>query len=226
MCGKFTQMMSWQELVDLADIVGTDDAAPSTVTPMRFARVIRLNADGARESVAMRWGFSARNAKTPAKPDHIHARAETIDTRPTFRDAFHARRGILVVRTFNEGEDASPTKTIQHTLTPRDGKPLAIAALWEAWTHPEQGELLTFVMVTVPANRQIAAITDRMPAVLAPEDWATWLGEEPATPADLKSLLRTVDGDWDMAEEKKGAKRPPPEKPSPSKKAKPQGELF
>jgi putative SOS response-associated peptidase YedK len=32
-------------------------------------------------------------------------------------------------------------------------------------------------MVTVPPNKLIARITDRMPAVIAPNDWAKWLGE-------------------------------------------------
>ena len=102
-------------------------------------------------------------------------------------------------------------------ITPRDGKPLAIAVVWERWTHRNEGELLTFAMVTVPANRLISSVTDRMPAFLAPEDWSKWLGEEPASPEELKALLRTVEADWDMAPQKK---TPPPPKPNA------QSELF
>jgi putative SOS response-associated peptidase YedK len=219
MCGKVTQPAAWQNLVDLAkstladqiESARTDPGEPVvTVTPMRFANVIRLNADGARQSVAMRWGFSALSATNPGKPDHIHARAETIDSKPTFRDAFRERRGIMLVSTFNEGEEATPTKTIQHTITPRDGKPVAIAVLWEAWTRDED-ELLTFVMVTTPANALIGKITDRMPAALSPEDWPAWLGETPATSEELKAMLHPFEGDWDMAPEKK---QPPPKRPS------------
>jgi hypothetical protein len=36
--------------------------------------------------------------------------------------------------------------------------------------------LLTFAMVTVAANKLIGEITDRMPAVIPPEHWGTWLG--------------------------------------------------
>jgi hypothetical protein len=96
----------------------------------------------------------------------LHARAETIDSLPTFAEAFVHCRGLLIVSTFNDGKEVSPTKTIQHTVTPRDGRPIAIAVIWERWTNGREDELLTFVMVTVPPNKLIRTMTDRMPAVL------------------------------------------------------------
>ena len=57
-------------------------------------------------------------------------------------------------------------------ITPRDGRPLALAVISERWADRNEGELLTFVMVTVPAGPMIARVTDRMPAVIAPENWA------------------------------------------------------
>ena len=49
-------------------------------------------------------------------------------------------------KTFNEGEEVGK-KTIQHTITPNDGKPMAIAVIFERWEHDDGSELLTFVMV-------------------------------------------------------------------------------
>ena len=37
-----------------------------------------------------------------------------------------------------------------------------------------------------------ASITDRMPAILQPDDWAAWLGETDASPADVKAVLSAV----------------------------------
>jgi putative SOS response-associated peptidase YedK len=216
MCGKFAQSESARELRNLAGAAAGDETVHA-VTPMRFAHVIRLGENGVREVVAMRWGFSALSAQNPAKPDHIHARAETIDGKPTFRDAFRERRGVLVVESFNEGEEASPSRTIQHVVTFNDGKPRAVAVLWEGWRHAEAGELLTFVMVTVPANKLIGTITDRMPAILAADDIPAWLGEVPATADELKAMLRTVEDDWAMTPEKKPLSRGKPAA---------QGELF
>ena len=95
MCGKFTQMYSYREVYDYLNFFtgykGDQDKIV-TVTPMRFASIIRLNPIGAREVQQMRWGFSKLDATAPgAKPDHIHARGETLAERPTFRDAFAKR---------------------------------------------------------------------------------------------------------------------------------------
>lgn len=71
-------------------------------------------------------------------------------------------------------------------------------------------------MVTVPANKLIASLpTDRMPAVLAPEDWSAWLGEEPSNLDRVKACLKTVEGvRWTMTKEERKAdpktKRRPP----------------
>ena len=208
MCGKFTQMMSWSKLVELSDLLGAREGPSETVTPMRFASVIRRGADGKRECVRMRWGLVPRWETDPVKgTKFIHARAESLDERRAFAEAFASRRGLIVVRTFNEGREATPRRTEQHVITPRDGKPLAIAVIWECFGESHAGALDTFAMVTVPANRLISSITDRMPAMVAPENWGKWLGEEPANVQELKDLLKPFEGDWDMAPERPGGAR-------------------
>ncbi|MEQ1718757.1 MAG: SOS response-associated peptidase family protein [Hyphomicrobium sp.] len=213
MCGKFTQRVDWTDIVACP----TANAAASEIvasTPMRMARIIRLNDKGERENVAMRWGFADRNAANPARPAHMHARAETIDTRPTFAAAFTGRRGILVVETFNEGEELPNGKTKQWTITPRDGAPVAIAVICEEWRNGDE-TLWTFVQVTTPANALIAPVTDRMPAILRPQDWPAWLGETDASFAEIKRLLATYDdgGAWTIApqELKKASARSQPD---------------
>lgn len=114
------------------------------------------------------------------------------------------------MKTFNEGKEITPRRTEQHTIAPLDGKPLGIAVVWDRWGENHGTVLETFAMVTVPANRLIGAITDRMPAVIAAEDWGKWLGEEPATVPKLKGLLVPMEGNWTM-----GAEAKPP-KPSPA----------
>jgi len=115
MCGKFTQMMSWQGVHDLSDLIGQPaGGAEDYTTPMRFADVIRLDASGKRETARMRWGFAELRSKTPLdKPGHMHARGETIDELPTFRAAFERARGIVLTKTFNIGEDL-PNGRMRH----------------------------------------------------------------------------------------------------------------
>jgi len=161
----------------------------------------------------MRWGWSKPGPlAVAARPDHIHARAESIDTRPTFREAFARRRGILVVRTFNAGQPMPASRKVQHVITPDDGKPLGVAVIW-AREQTDPGEVHAFVMFTVPANRLIGTVTDRMPAILRPEDWGEWLGEEQSSPGRLKGLLKPCDGQWTMTREPKTPRAAPPTEP-------------
>lgn len=214
MCGKFTQMSTWREVHAFSQpllMPAAADTPPEALlvaTPMRFANVMRLDANGRREMVAMRWGFAGKDDAAPTRPKHMHARCETIDRKPTFAPAFASARGILMVHTFNEGEELPSGKTKQWVITPRDGLPIAIAVICEVWTNGTE-RLETFVQVTTPANTLIGRITDRMPAILPRAAWPAWLGESAAAPAELKALLATFDdaGNWTMTEQ--ASRRPP-----------------
>jgi len=213
------------DYVTLARLLAAPSSGPVEIgTPMRFARIIALDDQGNRKSAPMRWGLIPPWEKDPMRfRNTIHARAETIDQKKSFKSAFSQRRGLLVVKTFNEGKELPTGRTQQFTVTPKDGKPIGIAVIWERWGEPHGGTLLTFAMVTVPANALISTITDRMPAVLPPERWAKWLGEEPASPEELKAMLTPFEGDWDMQPQSSPPK--PPRPPSPPKPD-PQPNLF
>ncbi len=219
MCGKFTQVEWWADIEAFTQPFEEipEDASVSVSTPMRLAKVIRIGEDGGREVVPMRWGFS-KPENAAFKADHMHARAETIDTRPTFAESFAERRGVVVVSSFNEGEEQPNGKTKQWVIRAKDRKPIAIAVIWEEWVG-DQGSEPTFVMVTVPPNPLIARITDRMPAVLRPEDWAAWLGETNVSLKGVKALLKMFDDDgaWEMSEQASS---------KPKKKPPSQGDLF
>jgi putative SOS response-associated peptidase YedK len=78
-----------------------------------------------------------------------------------------------------------------YAFTRRDHKVFAFAGIWENWKDPETGEWVrSCSLITTHANELVGRIHDRMPVILKPADYATWLGEEPATTADLKALLR------------------------------------
>ena len=64
MCGKFTQLSSWQEVHAFSQPLVIKGCADEVVvsTPMRFANIMRLSAAGARELAPMRWGFAGKPA--------------------------------------------------------------------------------------------------------------------------------------------------------------------
>ena len=216
MCGKFTQLSSWNEVHAFSQPLTVSAGEVIVSTPMRFANIMRLNANNERELVQMRWGFAGKDDAAPTRPKHMHARSETIDTLPTFKHAFAHARGILMVHTFNEGEEMPNGKTKQWVTTPNDGQPIAIAVVCEEWRNgPET--LQTFVQVTTPANVRISRITDRMPAILPREAWPVWLGETDASLDDVKALLQTFedDGAWTMTEQQSNRRPRPPKATKP-----------
>ncbi len=173
---------------------------------------------GARKVVPMRWGFP--DPRDWRRPRPIHGRAETIDTKEPFRTPLReGQRGIVVFRTFNEGEEVTTstgkTATKQWTIDPRDGRPRGFAFVWRRFEIADvPAPLLACVMVTVPANDLIRRAIKpreedpRMPAILEDEDWPVWLGEEDPAPTDAKAVLKTMEGvNWTAAPEPKKASR-------------------
>src|ERR1700678_1037741 len=114
MCGKFTHLRGWRDVVAYADLLTAEGREGGTGTPMRLAHVITLDDAGARKAVPMRWGMVSHNARDPMSGSkHIHARAETLDTLPTFRDAFAHRRGLIALSTFKDAKGITPTQSEQ-----------------------------------------------------------------------------------------------------------------
>ncbi|HXX40248.1 MAG TPA: SOS response-associated peptidase [bacterium] len=67
-----------------------------------------------------------------------------------------------------------------------DGRPMALAGLWEAWRAPDESrEVRTFTIVTTAANEDVAALHHRMPVIVEEADWSAWLGEGPGAIRDL-----------------------------------------
>lgn len=216
MCGKFTFMATWAEVHDFSRPLDAraSNAPEQTATPMRMAPVLHLDAAGARVLTEMRWGFAAERGGRLI-PDHIHARDDKLLNSRLWRPHFEARRGILVVSSFNEGEEVPTykpdrvtptgnTKTVQWTIRPKDGARLAIAVIFRE-VSGQAGQIFEFVMCTTQANAGISNFVTgdpdkRMPAVLHEEDIPIWLGEEPASLEAVRDVLRPYEdeGTWDM----------------------------
>ncbi len=60
----------------------------------------------------------------------------------------------------------------------------------ETWSDPSGGEIDTACIVTTAANRLMARIHDRMPAILAPDAFALWLDNDGVDAPTATALLR------------------------------------
>lgn len=192
MCGRFTHKLSWTDIVRLYRL--TDPEPPQgwsaryNLAPSQIAPVIRRNPDtGARELAMLRWGlvpFWAKDEKIGYSC--INARAETVATKPAFREAFRRRRCLVLASGFYEWRGEGKVKQPYH-FTCADGGPMTFAGLWERW---EKGAapLESFSIIVGAANQQVQPYHDRMPVILTPEVWDRWL--DPAAKVHaLTSLL-------------------------------------
>jgi putative SOS response-associated peptidase YedK len=165
-------------------------AASWNVAPTDSLPVVRYDARAGERSLdVMRWGlvpFWAKDIKVGFS--NINAKAEGVDTRPAFREAFQRRRCLVPLDNFYEwkklGKDRQP-----YAVALADRRLMAMAGLWESWRSPTGERLRSFAIVTTAANELLAPVHDRMPVILGPENWPLWLGEAPANPARLKALL-------------------------------------
>src|ERR1700737_4950009 len=161
------------------------NAAPTEDLP-----VIRYNVRAGQRSLdVMRWGlvpFWAKDLKVGFA--NINAKAEGIDTKPAFREAFARRRCLVPFDCFYEwkklGKERQP-----YAVGLAGQRLMALAGLWETWRSPTGERVRSFAIVTTTPNELCAQLHDRMPVILGREVWSEWLGEEPADPSRLKALL-------------------------------------
>jgi putative SOS response-associated peptidase YedK len=126
----------------------------------------------------------------------INARAETVAEKPSFRAAFKRRRCLIPASGFYEwrqGEKGKQPYFIGPAETGENAV-LALGGLWETWVSPDGSEIDSCTILTTEPNALMADLHNRMPLILAPEDFAEWLGrgvEEPPRQLDaIRHLLR------------------------------------
>jgi putative SOS response-associated peptidase YedK len=213
MCGRFVSTTPAEVLAATfaADVVLESPHARWNIAPGAKVPVVveRSDADGTitRAISTYSWGLIPSWAKDAKIGNKLtNARSETVAEKPSFRRAFAKRRCIIPADGFYEWHRASEDpvtgkpRKLPYFIHRLDGQPLAFAGLWEAWRDPEgpeDGELIrSCTIITTSANEAINPVHDRMPVVLAEDDWATWLSPEPADTAELTSLLRPAPSEW------------------------------
>lgn len=193
MCGRYDSTLP-TELV--ARWFRTTNATPKMPqfekgVPGADLLVVRFNPESRERSLdRLRFGLVPHWAKDPAIGTKIiNARAESIAEKPSFREAFVKRRCLIPATAFYEWRKNSPRRQA-YAIGLKGNGLFAFAGLWDGWRNPDGAWLRSFAIITTAANALLAPIHGRMPAIIAPEDYATWLGEQPAPLGELRALLR------------------------------------
>jgi putative SOS response-associated peptidase YedK len=136
--------------------------------------VLAARAADRGELVTLRWGLVPAWARDPAIGQRlINARVETLAERPAFRASLPERRCVIFADGFFEWTGAKDRRQ-PYRFTVGGGTPFAFAALWDRWAGGDD-PLETCTIVTCEANRLLAPLHDRMPAILTAEALDAWL---------------------------------------------------
>lgn len=181
MCGRFVLAADPEDVRALFDVQPDAPFPPRyNIAPTQPIAIVRV-VHGRREFALVRWGLVPAWVEDPsAFALLINARAEGIAERPAFRAAMRYRRCLVPASGFYEWRRGMAGRPVRGTrqpywVPPAGGGTLAFAGLWETWSDRDGGEIDTAAIVTTSANAEVRALHERMPVVIAPEDYATWL---------------------------------------------------
>jgi putative SOS response-associated peptidase YedK len=191
MCGRYEVHTPVEDLARIFDAQADDEvkafAARYNVAPSLRIPVVRETKSG-RALEAMTWGLVPSWAKEGGGPKPINARAETVFDKPMFRNAIRRRRCLVPADGFYEWQQRDGRKQPYH-IGMVDGAPFAIAAIWEYWARPDVAPLVSCALIVTQANDLMAPIHDRMPVIIAPEDYAAWLDPAVDDPMAIGTML-------------------------------------
>lgn len=194
MCGRFTRVIpAWTDELDL--LFGLAISRPPlesswNVAPTQQVQVVRVNPEtGARELLWMTWGLIPSWAKDRRiGSDLINARGETVAVKPAFRSSFRKRRCLILTTGFYEWQPTEGGKQ-PWFIRLTDRAVFAFAGIWDRWAPPEGPPVQSCAIITIEANELMRTIHHRMPVILDPQDYGTWLDPAVQDPAVLTPLL-------------------------------------
>jgi putative SOS response-associated peptidase YedK len=184
MCGRFVSATPPDQVAAYFGAEAPEALLAPSYNVAPTTDVYAVLSDGTTRVVdAFHWGLVPRWAKDPKIGSKmINARAETVAEKNAYRSAFKKRRCIIPADGFYEWQKRPGQKSKQPFFIHRpDGEPYAFAGLWETWKGPDgKGDevLRSCTIITTTPNDEMAKIHDRMPVILPPEAWDTWLDRE------------------------------------------------
>jgi putative SOS response-associated peptidase YedK len=119
----------------------------------------------------------------------INARAETIATKPAFREAIRKRRCLIPADGFYEWLKNGKVKT-PFCFTMVDDSIFAFAGIWDSWRNPEGKAIETCSIITTTPNSLCADVHNRMPVILPDDAYDLWLDPSFQKADDICDLLR------------------------------------
>jgi len=192
MCGRFVGFRSLEQLksffpIDRAacEVTENFNVAPS----QEIFVIVRQNNENLLD--LFHWGLVPFWAEDISIGNRmINARAETLATKTSFKNAFKKRRCLIPADGFYEWKGKKGQKQPMFLKLPGD-QPFAFAGLWETWHRKGEANFPynSCAIITTVASESVKDIHHRMPAILHPETYETWLDPEIQDTSQLNQIL-------------------------------------
>jgi len=182
MCGRYALHANPEVVALQFGLEGSPEFRLSyNVRPGNEVLVVQRKREIKRAAALCRWGLIPYWAKSASIGNKLaNARAEGIEEKPAFRDAFQWRC-LVPASGYYEWRSAAGRKQPWY-MQPVDAPLFGLAGITALWNG-----LRTVALITTLPNALTETIHERMPLIIAPEDYAAWL--DPAN-AGAKALLR------------------------------------
>jgi len=189
MCGRFVRSSPLTTIIEIfhASPASVELSPSYNIAPSQD--IIIINETGKRELVRCRWGFLPPWIKDLSEGSPmINARAETLDEKPSFKDAFKKQRCLIIADGFYEWKRDSKKK-IPYYIRLKSGKPFAFAGLYHYSALPDGKRICGCAIITTESNDLVAAIHNRMPVIVPEVKVDMWLDPVSEDYKVLKSIL-------------------------------------
>ncbi len=191
MCGRFAQGLIEDEVMDffeLSKIVNFPPYQPKyNGAPTQNFILCRHNESEHRSLASLTWGLVPFWAKERSIGTRlINARSETVDKKPSFRNAFRCRRCLVPANGWFEWQ-RKDGNTQPYYIQLTGGLLMAFAGIWETWVG-EDGTLETFSILTRDAITKLKSIHHRQPILVEQDCFDTWLDAD-SSKEDLNKVI-------------------------------------
>jgi putative SOS response-associated peptidase YedK len=197
MCGRYQVNTPVEDIARRFGAKLTDAAAQLAprynVAPSLAVPVVRVRRD-VRELAALTWGLVPNWSKDRSGSKPINARAETIFEKAMFRTAILRRRCLIPADGFYEWQQRTAGKQPWH-VGMLDGSLFAFAGIWDYWAKEGAEPVVSCAIVVTDANELMARIHDRMPVIVAADDYSRWLDPELHNPVEIRTMLTPYPAD-------------------------------
>lgn len=192
MCGRFSLYTNLEQIKERFDVqvVSNEQSYYPSYNIAPSQSILTIINDGTSNRMGLlRWGLIpswAKDEKIGYKM--INARSETVDEKPSYRNAFIQRRCIIPMNSFYEWITKGKEK-VPMLIKMKNNDLFGVAGIWETWKR-EGGETInSCTILTTEANSLVKTIHNRMPVILPPETICNWLDPKLRDKDRLKAIM-------------------------------------